>query len=254
MTSNEYVMNVVRNHALPAQLDTNTVYYVVNPLKRVIAEWAGSCLCETKLSGSRAKGTAIDLSTDLDLFISLTSNTTNSLKEIYDSLYNWVTRKGITARKQNVSIGITYGGQKIDLVPAKRQGQYGNDHSLYRSKADTWTKTNIDTHISRVNNSGRRNEIIALKVWRENHRLEFPSIYLETLAIDALSGRSSSDTASNFLYLLRYIGDNIGSLRVVDPANSNNILSDDLTAREKRILSTQAQKSLTEQYWEQIIW
>lgn len=37
MTSNEYVMNVVRNHALPAQLDTNTVYYVVNPLKRVIA-------------------------------------------------------------------------------------------------------------------------------------------------------------------------------------------------------------------------
>lgn len=254
MTSNEYVMNVVRNHALPAQLDTNTVYYVVNPLKRVIAEWAGSCLCETKLSGSRAKGTAIDLSTDLDLFISLTSNTTNSLKEIYDSLYNWVTRKGITARKQNVSIGITYGDQKIDLVPAKRQGQYGNDHSLYRSKADTWTKTNIDTHISRVNNSGRRNEIIALKVWRENHRLEFPSIYLETLAIDALSGRSSSDTASNFSYLLRYIGDNIGSLRVVDPANSNNILSDDLTAGEKRILSTQAQKSLTEQYWEQIIW
>lgn len=254
MTSNEYVMNVVRNHALPAQLDTNTVYYVVNPLKRVIAEWAGSCLCETQLSGSRAKGTAIDLSTDLDLFISLTSNTTNSLKEIYDSLYNWVTRKGITARKQNVSIGITYGGQKIDLVPAKRQGQYGNDHSLYRSKADTWTKTNIDTHISRVNNSGRRNEIIALKVWRENHRLEFPSIYLETLAIDALSGRSSSDTASNFSYLLRYIGDNIGSLRVVDPANSNNILSDDLTAGEKRILSTQAQKSLTEQYWEQIIW
>lgn len=254
MTSNEYVMNVVRNHALPAQLDTNTVYYVVNPLKRVIAEWAGSCLCETKLSGSRAKGTAIDLSTDLDLFISLTSNTTNSLKEIYDSLYNWVTRKGITARKQNVSIGITYGGQKIDLVPAKRQGQYGNDHSLYRSKADTWTKTNIDTHISRVNNSGRRNEIIALKVWRENHRLEFPSINLETLAIDALSGRYSSDTASNFSYLLRYIGDNIGSLRVVDPANSNNILSDDLTAGEKRILSTQAQKSLTEQYWEQIIW
>lgn len=254
MTSNEYVMNVVRNHALPAQLDTNTVYYVVNPLKRVIAEWAGSCLCETKLSGSRAKGTAIDLSTDLDLFISLTSNTTNSLKEIYDSLYNWVTRKGITARKQNVSIGITYGGQKIDLVPAKRQGQYGNDHSLYRSKADTWAKTNIDTHISRVNNSGRRNEIIALKVWRENHRLEFPSIYLETLAIDALSGRHSSDTASNFLYLLRYIGDNIGSLRVVDPANSNNILSDDLTAGEKRILSTQAQKSLTEQYWKQIIW
>lgn len=254
MSSNEYVMNVVRKHALPAQLDTNTVYYVVNPLKMVISEWAGDCLCETKLSGSRAKGTAIDLSTDLDLFISLTSNTTNSLKEIYNSLYYWVVSKGITARKQNVSIGITYGDQKVDLVPAKRQGQYGNDHSLYRSKVDTWTKTNIDTHISQVNNSGRRNEIIALKIWRENHRIDFPSIYLETFVIDALRGRSTTNTADNFWYLLSYIRDNICSLRVVDPANSNNILSDDLTAEEKRIIASQAQKSMSEQYWEQIIW
>lgn len=254
MTSNDYVISVVKKHALPAQLDIDTVLYVINPMKRVIAEWAGNCLCETKISGSRAKGTAIDLSTDLDLFISLSSNTSNTLKEVYNSLYNWVTSKGIEARKQNVSIGITYGGQKIDLVPAKRQGQYGNDHSLYRSKADTWTKTNIDTHISRVNKSGRRNEIIALKVWRENHRLEFPSIYLETLVIDALSGKSSSNTADNFLFLLRHIRDNICSLRVVDPANSNNILSDDLTDGEKRKICAQAQKSLAEQYWGQVVW
>lgn len=104
-----------------------------------------------------------------------------------------------------------------------------------------------------MNNSGRWNEIIALKVWRKNHGLEFPSIYLETLAIDALSGKSSANTADNFLFLLRYIRDNICTLRVVDPANSNNILSDDLTAGEKRSISAQAQKSLSEQYWEQII-
>ena len=77
---------------------------------------------------------------------------------------------------------------------------------------------------------------------------------METLTVDALSGRSTVNTADNFLYLLTYIRDNICSLRVIDPANSNNVLSDDLTAAEKRDLSTQAQKSLTEQYWEQIIW
>ena len=254
MTSNEYVMSVVRKHALSTQLDSNTQYYIVSPLKKIIAEWAGNCLCETKLSGSRAKGTAIDLSTDLDLFISLSSTTNNTLKEIYDSLYGWVTSKGISARKQNVSIGITYGGQSIDLVPAKRQSSYGSDHSLYRRKADSWTKTNIDTHISRGVNSGRRNEIIALKVWRENHGLEFPSIYLETLVIDALRGKSTSTTADNVYYLLQYLRDNICTLRVVDPANSNNILSDDLSSSEKREICSMAQKSLAEQYWEQIIW
>ncbi len=254
MTSNEYVLSVIRKHALPSQLDSNTQLYIVNPLKKIVAEWAGVCLCETKLSGSRAKGTAIDLSTDLDLFISLSSTTTNTLKEIYDSLYGWVTAKGISARKQNVSIGITYGNQKIDLVPAKRQSQYGSDHSLYRRKADSWTKTNIDTHINQVVNSGRRNEIIALKIWRENHSVEFPSIYLETLVIDALRGRSVSSTADNIFFLLRYLKDNICSLRVVDPANSNNILSDELTADEKRSISSIAQKSLAEQYWDNIIW
>lgn len=75
------------------------------------------------MSGSRAKGTAIDIATDLDLFISLSSTTSNTLKEIYDSLYDCMIRQGITARKQNVSIGITYQNKDVDLVPAKRQGQ-----------------------------------------------------------------------------------------------------------------------------------
>ena len=254
MTSDEYVLSVVRKHALSEQIDNNTTRYVVDPLKRIISEWAGSCLCETKLSGSRAKGTAIDIATDLDLFISLSSTTTNTLEEIYNSLYRHVVGKGINARKQNVSIGITYNGCKVDLVPAKRQSQYGNDHSLYRRKANSWTKTNIETHISNVRNSGRKNEIIALKIWRENHNLEFPSIYLETLAIDALRGKSLNAPADNFIYLLEYIRDNISSKVVYDPANSNNKLSDELSALEKYSLSQQAKSSLGEQYWESIIW
>ena len=254
MTSNEYVLSIIRKHALSEQIDNNTTRCVIDPLKRIISEWAGSCLCETKLSGSRAKGTAIDIATDLDLFISLSSITTNTLKEIYNSLFKLVVSKGIDARKQNVSIGVTYNGCKVDLVPAKRQSQHGNDHSLYRRKADSWTKTNIDKHISNVRNSGRQNEIIALKIWRENHGLEFPSIYLETLAIDALQGKPLNAPAENFIYLLGYIRDNITSKVVYDPANSNNKLSDDLSASEKNLLAQQANSSLCEQFWESIIW
>lgn len=254
MTANEYVMNVVNKHALPIQIDQSSLTTVINPLKMLIAAWAGNCLCEIKVSGSRAKGTAIDLASDLDLFISLSSTTSNSLRELYNSLYNQMINKGISARKQNVSIGITYGGKKIDLVPGKRQGQYGNDHSLYKRKTDSWTKTNIDTHINRVIYSGRRNEILALKIWRENHGLEFPSILIETLVIEALSGRSTTTTADNVWYLLKYLQDNILTKRVVDPANTNNILSDDLSVNEKQLIAVQAKKSLSEAYWEQIIW
>lgn len=254
MTADEYVLKIVRRHALPMQLDQETVLYVVNPLKNIIVNWAGDCLCDIKLSGSRAKGTAIDLSTDLDLFISLSSTTRNTLSEIYNSLYSIISNEGLICRKQNVSIGVTYNGKNVDLVPAKRQSQYGGDHSLYKRKTDTWTKTNIDKHISMVSRSGRHNEIVALKIWRENHKLEFPSILLETLTIDALSGRSTYNTADNVLYMLRYIKNNICSVRVLDPANSNNVLSDDISKYEKQLLMQQAERSLAEQYWEQIIW
>lgn len=254
MTSDQYVNSIVRKHRLPELLDSYTSLYVVSPLRQIVAKWAGSCLCEIKLSGSRAKGTAIDLSTDLDLFISLSSTTQNSLEEIYDSLYNCMVREGITARKQNVSIGVFYQGKKVDLVPAKRQSQYGNDHSLYKRKVNSWTKTNIDTHISCVRQSGRITEITALKIWRENHGLEFPSIYLESFVINSLYGRSLSAPAENFMSLLRDIRDNIQTRKIIDPANTNNVLSDELSQKEKQSLSIAAQQGLTAQYWEDIIW
>lgn len=254
MTADQYVNAIVEKHRLPDTLDNYTSIYVVSPLEKIISNWAGTCLCETKISGSRAKGTAIDLSTDLDLFISLSSTTRNSLEEIYNSLYNRMLDEQISVRKQNVSIGVTYQGKKVDLVPAKRQGQYGNDHSLYRRKAGSWTKTNIDTHISRVRQSGRITEITALKIWRENHNLEFPSIYLECFAIDSLYGHSLNAPADNIMHLLRDIRDNIQTRRVIDPANTNNILSEELTQMEKKALSNAAQQSLLAPYWGEIIW
>lgn len=253
MTSNEYLLSIVNKYKLP-EIDYITELLVIDPLKKIIEEWAGSYLREVKLSGSRAKGTAISLSSDLDLFISLSSVTPGSLKEIYESLFSYAYEKNLQPRRQNVSIGIQLQGKSVDLVPARRESQYGNDHSLYRRKADTWTKTNIDTHISQVRNSDRINEIVALKIWEQRHELEFPSIYLETFAIDALSGRSHTDHSGNFLHLLACISNNIENKRIVDPANTNNILSDELTAPEKKALREQASKSLAEKYWGNIIW
>jgi hypothetical protein len=42
--------------------------------------------------------------------------------------------------------------------------------------------------------------------------------------------------------------------RVVDPANTNNIISDDLGPEEKRVISVAAQRSLAMQNWGQILW
>jgi len=141
-----YVKSMVDKYSLPDSLcpsDQSTVY---NPLCGYKDSWSSKneyCLTSKKLSGSRAKGTAITLSSDLDIFISLSSTTTASLSTIYNSLYNYTRSQNIQCRKQNVSIGVVYNKKNADLVPGRRQHQHGDDHSLYKYKQDTWTQTSI---------------------------------------------------------------------------------------------------------------
>jgi len=99
-----------------------------------IREWAGNFLAAVTPSGSFAKGTANRSGTDIDLFLSLVHTTPNTLKEIYETLFSKMQAKGYNPKRQNVSIGVKVGGFTVDLVPGKRQGAYGEDHSLYRRR------------------------------------------------------------------------------------------------------------------------
>lgn len=250
MTGDEYLIGILQKYA-PNTAGAEAAGQIIYP---VLAKWGNSYLNCAEFSGSHAKGTAISIGTDADIFLSLSSTTSETLAEIFQKLYNAVTNAGYTARKQNVSIGVTVNGYSIDLVPGRRQSQYGNDHSLYRSKVNSWTQTNVATHIAYVQGSGRINEIKVLKVWRQLHGLEFPSFFLEMAVIDALAYARSGNLAVNVLTVLDHIRDKIRTVRYVDPANTNNVVSDDCTATEKIAIAAQAANSRAQQNWGGIVW
>ena len=157
-------------------------------------------------------------------------------------------------RRQNVSIGITYNGVKIDLVPGRiQQGTY-NYHSLYKRKISSWIQTNVNLQIETIIRYNRSREIRSLKIWRNLHKLDFPSFYLELTVIEALKGRSTMSLADNVLIALNYIKLHLSSARVEDPANSNNVISDDLSYSAKYAIANQAAVSLQQEYWGKIIW
>lgn len=254
LMSDKYLMSVANKYRVREEIDLFTKLFVINPLMAEIKAWAGPCLNSVNLSGSRAKGTAISLSSDLDLFISLKSDTDNTLKEIFESLNYHFIGRGFKTREQNVSIGVTIAGKRVDLVPAKKRPGHTNDHSIFLRRRGSWTQTNIIKHINKVKNSGVVTEIILLKIWRELHGLSFPSIYLELTAIDALKYRRRNDLANNFLSVLQYLRDEFVDKKVVDPANSNNIISDELFKYEKEAIKKKAAESLSQKYWDDIIW
>ena len=227
---------------------------VAAQLKPALTAWAGKALSQIAFSGSYAKRTGVKGTTDIDLFISLKADTPGTLKDIYENLFSFASAKGWGPRRQNVSIGINGAGIAIDLVPGRIQNGYQNYHRLWMHKKGSWTQTNIALQISTVQTSGRIEEIRALKVWRQNHGLDFPSFYLELTVLDALYRKPQGDLANNVLSVLSYLGESFATARVVDPSNTNNVVSDDLTAAEKKTIVDQAKKSQNESTWANVLW
>lgn len=251
MTADEYLQAILRREAVDTGIlsPVRGVQAVIHP---IIKEWAGIRLVSLSPSGSFAKGTANMSGTDIDLFISLAHDTQETLKGIYYSLFARMSQRGYPPKHQNVSMNIKVSGYSVDLVPAKRQGPYGDDHSLFRRKADTWTKTNVTTHVSVVQRAGRISESRILKLWRDQKGLDFPSFYLELTVIKALAGRTGT-LSTNVWTVFQYLCDDFLNARVEDPANTNNIISDDLTAAEKAKVRASAVQALAAKDWSDIV-
>jgi hypothetical protein len=251
MAADNYLQGILNREAVDTSL-MSPVRSVQAILYPIIQEWAGSQLVSVSPSGSFAKGTANRSGTDIDLFISLSHTTTNPLKEIYETLRDRMKAKGYTPRQQNVSINIRVGGYDVDLVPAKRQDAYSEDHSLHRRRADTWTKTNVTKHIAHVHAGAKLSETRIIKLWRNQKGLDFPSFYLEMTVINSLQGKYGT-LSSNVWNIFQYLRDTFPSARIVDPANTNNIISDDLSASERANLRAAAERALAASDWNQIV-
>ncbi len=257
MTTNEYLSNILLKY------QSKSIDIVKQTELVTILKWrANTCLIDICLSWSVAKGTAISLSSDLDYFISLSHNCNEDnwgLNSIFNSLYYELQTRFWNVRKQNVSCRINFYWLEIDITPARKLPWNTNDHIIYISKTNTRQKTNIQKHINDIYNSWRRNEIKLLKIRRELHGLDFPSIYLEYLVIDYLllnKSKNSEALWNNFYHILQELSKtdwNFLFTRVVDPANSNNLLSDLLNTTEKNKIISEAKNSVNKNYWSEII-
>lgn len=252
--SDNYVRQVVARHT---PVITYVVQEKINDLRSHIYAWANGHDHVLKLSGSHAKGTAITDTTDIDLFISLdpSVSTCNTLENVYNTLRNRFSGAGYTPREQNVSIGIDHTGLKMDIVAGVQQGVLTSDHSIWKRKAQTWTKTNIDKHIKDVKESGRVADIKAIKIWRKLKDLDFPSFYLELSVIEALKGqpRLASSPSDNFVTVMNYLVNDFTDKTIMDPANQSNEVSEELTDAEKNNIRQAAAVTL-QGSWSQAIW
>ncbi len=252
MNNDEYLQSVIRSHYVtPISLNDSRLYSLTFLLKF----WAGDNLNQLKLSGSSAKDLVVSGNADIDIFVSLKSSTSTTLKDLYASLEAMLKSKGYSTERHTVAIQTKVGSLKVDIVPGKIQQGYKNYHSLYNNYSDTWLQTNIDEHINRIKSCGRINEIRALKIWSKINFLKFPSIYLELVVIDALYNRKTNQLANNLKTIFEYLERDFMNKQIADPSNTNNIISNySLKKYQKEEIAKAASVSLSKIYWNDVIW
>jgi len=253
MTGDEYILSILKKYEVPRGPES-PAEQAATRIASKIQRWAGDWLAGLSYSGSYAKQTAVHGITDVDIFISLKPEMPGSLKKIYDELFTLATLHNWHPHRKNVSIGISINGLNLDLIPGRTQTGYESYHDLYWLKSDSLRQTNVNLHVETVAKSDHLREIQAIKIWRHIHQLDWPSLYLEFFVVNALAGRSAESLAHNVLHALDAIGEGLETTCIVDPANPDNVLSDDLTPPEKKNIADQAKKTAAEQHWEDIIW
>jgi len=70
------------------------------------------------------------------------------------------------------------------------------------------------------------------------------SFFLELAVIEALKGKRTGNLSNNVIATLEYLKTRIGTARLLDPANTNNVVSDDLSVAGKQAVASAAATAL----------
>jgi hypothetical protein len=202
-------------------------------------------------TGSMAKGTMVRESYDLDIVCRFPVDESESLKDLYERTYQSLAKTHTVQKKVSAVrvLSLESNDEKprdfhIDVVPVRLFDEKTGDAFIYQSSNDQERlKTNIQVHVNYVKDSGLRDTIRLAKLWKVRHQFAIRTFVLEILAVRFLE-KPSGDLESNMIRFLSVCRDSLPTARLLDPANSNNVISDLMTDADKELVSNHASQDL----------
>jgi hypothetical protein len=251
-TVDQYAASIVDKYQVAAD-NGSPSHKAADEVIPLLKQWGRQHLLGITLSGAYAKNTAISLSSHADVLISLSPIPGLEMKQVFWSLFEYLTDQDLRPHTRNVSMQLQVRGLNVDLIPACRDKASGGN-ILFNKKTGLAVTTDLARHVHLVSNSGRQQEICALKIWRERAKLDFPSFYLELTVLNALQTERFGQLADNVILVLRYLANRFEQVTVRDPADDENVVSNDLSADAKKAIAKAARTALYDENWKKIVW
>lgn len=203
--------------------------------------------------GSYAKNTMIRASYDLDIVLYWPSDSPFSLESLYRAAEGVLDSNWRTVVKKKVGLELPFEGDfHIDVIPGKFSSKDQNYAYLYNSKTGGRFQTSIYVQVDYVKKSRRQDIIRLMKLWKKRKNVPIKTFILEICVIEGCKGYDRSKLESQLLATFRYLRDNIQNTRMVDPANTNNVISNDLSKETKNRIRNLAIQAIDLQYWNQV--
>jgi hypothetical protein len=216
-------------------------------------DFCGSDLLEVHPTGAFEKGTANASGVSIDFLASFSPASPVPVHDLYEALFDGLQSEGLEPVRRDVSVALMLDGIAVDIVPGKREAMITDVHEIWLTRLGRPVKTNLTQHVLDAVACGRRDEIRVLKIWRDQHGLDLPSFYLERSAVAALRQQPLGTLAENVWAALGYLEKLFPARSILDPANANNIVSDQLGSPAKDTVRKAAQYARSGRAWAEII-
>jgi hypothetical protein len=255
MTNDEYLKEILESQTLDDNGDElKLLRKRRNDVENLLRNKYGSAP-SIRYGGSKAKGTMIKDSYDLDVICYFDNHDTtagDTLQEIYESVAEtcedeyYVERKPSAVRLKCKDSADEIEDYHIDVVPGRFVDDNRDDVFLYRHSAEKGRqKTNLDVHIDHVKDSGVIDGIRLTKLWRVRNGMSIRNFILELLTIELLKAKKDEALTDQLTNLWTELRDNIDDITIEDPANpTGNDLSELFGSAIKLELSDAARVAL----------
>lgn len=266
MTDEEYLSRILKSQDLdPKGPEMDALEEHRQAVEKLLRKSFGYT-STIKYGGSKAKGTMIKESYDLDIVNYFPHDDTtagDTLEDIYNNTAQaleqdyFVERKGSALRLRDKNPKNKQVDFHIDVVPGRYFDETKTDTFLYRSTGEKKRlKTNLDIHITHVKESGAIEAIRLIKLWRVRNQVPLKNFILELLVIAILADWKRKPLSGQLIHVWEEFRDHSDTLSVKDPANpEGNDLSEVLNDYTRSMLcqiATSTLRQLENGGWEAV--
>ena len=249
-----YLQQILNQQRVPAQSETSLRNIRENLENVLRGNWKTGDP-RFYYGGSFGKRTMIRESFDLDLVVYFPQTNQFTVRAFYEGVEKRLKDRKYITHRHNVAIRLPYeDGFHVDVVPGRAMDNDYKYANLYASEGDTTKQTSIKIHIDHVRNGGHQEIIKLMKLWRLRHGVSIGSFVLELAIGQALYNSRGKNLEDKMLQVLEYLRDSYLAARLVDPANSNNVVSEGISRTDKLAVQSAANKSRAQTSWTAIVW